>query len=108
MEATSSPPTLPATASGPAAPVAARAARRELLAGYPYVLPAVIVIIGVMSYPFVYSIYLSFRATPSYTTQTHFAGLANYSAVLHDPVFLHSLVTTIIWTIGCTLVDIGL
>ena len=66
----------------------------------PYVLPAVIVIIAVMSYPFVYCIYLSFQATPSYTTETHFTGLANYSMVLHDSVFLNSLVTTILWTIS--------
>jgi multiple sugar transport system permease protein len=81
---------------------------RQRLAGYPYVLPAVLVIIGVMSYPFLYSVYLSFQATPSYTTETHFTGLANYIAVLQDPVFRHSLVTTVIWTIGCTITDLVL
>jgi multiple sugar transport system permease protein len=86
----------------------ARVQWRERLAGYPYVLPAMLVIIGVMSYPFLYSIYLSFRATPSYTTETHFAGVANYATVLHDSVFLHSLLTTVIWTIGCTAADIVL
>jgi len=86
----------------------ARAQWRERLAGFPYVLPAVLVIISVMSYPFLYSIYLSFRATPSYTTETHFAGLVNYAAVLGDPVFRGSLVTTVIWTIGCTVMDIVL
>ena len=87
---------------------AVRALWRERLAGLPYVLPAVLVIISVMSYPFVYSIYLSFRATPSYTTETHFAGLANYAAVLSDPVFRGSLLVTIIWTFGCTVMDIVL
>ncbi len=71
-------------------------------------MPAVLVIVAVMSYPFFYSIYLSFQATPSYTTKTHFNGLANYSVVLHDSVFLHSLVTTVIWTIGSTLADVVL
>jgi multiple sugar transport system permease protein len=84
----------------------ARAVWRERLAGIPYVLPAVLVIISVMSYPFIYSIFLSFQATPSNTTETHFTGLTNYSVVLHDSVFLHSLVTTVIWTLGCTIVDI--
>jgi multiple sugar transport system permease protein len=87
---------------------AARSLWRERLAGFPYVLPALLVIVGVMSYPFVYSIYLSFRATPSYTTETHFAGLANYAAVLSDHVFRDSLLTTIIWTLGCTVTDIVL
>ena len=84
----------------------ARAVWRERLAGIPYVLPAVLVIVAVMSYPFAYSIYLSFQGTPSYTTETHFTGLANYAVVLHDSVFLHSLITTVTWTIGCTIVDI--
>jgi len=72
----------------------------------PYVMPAALIIIAVMSYPFLYCIYLSFRATPSYTTETHFAGLANYGAVLHDSVFLNSLLITVIWTIGSTVADI--
>jgi multiple sugar transport system permease protein len=96
-------PTLPEVAAP-----AARARWRERLAGLPYVLPAVLVIVSVMSYPFLYSIYLSFRATPSYTTETHFNGLANYATVLSDPVFRGSLLTTVIWTIGCTLMDIAL
>lgn len=72
-----------------------RAGLRERFAGIPYVLPAVLVIVAVMSYPFIYCIYLSFRATPSYTTETHFNGVANYAAVLHDPVFLNSLLITV-------------
>jgi multiple sugar transport system permease protein len=79
---------------------------RERLAGLPYVMPAVLVILAVMSYPFVYCIYLSFQATPSYTTETHFTGLTNYGTVLHDTVFLNSLLITVIWTIGSTVFDI--
>jgi len=79
---------------------------RERFAGLPYIMPAVLVIVAVMSYPFLYCIYLSFRATPSYTTETHFAGLANYGTVLNDPVFLNSLLITVIWTIGSTVFDI--
>jgi multiple sugar transport system permease protein len=84
----------------------ARAMWRERLAGLPYVMPAVLVILAVMSYPFVYCIYLSFQATPSYTTETHFTGLTNYGTVLHDTVFLNSLLITVIWTIGSTVFDI--
>lgn len=84
----------------------ARAVWRERFAGLPYVMPAVLVIVAVMSYPFIYCIYLSFRATPSYTTETHFAGLANYGTVLNDSVFLNSLLITVIWTIGSTVADI--
>jgi multiple sugar transport system permease protein len=99
--AESAPPDLAAAGS-------ARAVWRERFAGLPYVMPAVLVILAVMSYPFFYCIYLSFRATPSYTTETHFTGLSNYGAVLNDPVFLNSLLITVIWTIGSTVADIVL
>jgi multiple sugar transport system permease protein len=83
-----------------------RAVFRERFAGIPYVLPAVVVILAVMSYPFVYCIYLSFRATPTYTTETHFSGWSNYGVVLSDPAFQNALGVTVIWTIGSTIFDV--
>jgi multiple sugar transport system permease protein len=70
------------------------------------VLPAVIVILAVMSYPFLYCIYLSFQATPSYTTEAHFTGLSNYADVLNDAVFRSSVLTTVIWTVASTIGDV--
>lgn len=60
-----------------------RGSRTARFAGYPFVAPALMVVLAVMSYPFVYSVYLSFRSTPSYTTATTFAGLI--ANVLHGP-----------------------
>ena len=65
-----------------------------------------IVILAVMSYPFLYCIYLSFQATPSYTTETHFTGLSNYADVLNDAVFRNSVLTTVIWTVASTIGDV--
>ncbi len=96
--------TAAADPTGSATP--SRVVLRERLAGIPYVLPAVVVILAVMSYPFVYCIYLSFRATPSYTTETHFAGLSNFGIVLNDPAFLNSIGVTVVWTIGSTVFDV--
>ena len=58
----------------PGAVSAPRRSRASRFAGYPFVAPALAVVLAVMSYPFVYSVYLSFRSTPSYTTATTFAG----------------------------------
>src|SRR6201996_3338544 len=77
-------------------PTVSRTAR---FAGYPFVVPALVVVLAVMSYPFVYSVYLSFQSTPSYTTATHFDGLANYLAVLHDHTFVQALENTFTWTV---------
>lgn len=81
---------------------------RRRLAPYGYVLPALIVVVAVMSYPFFYSIYLSFRATPSYTLATHWNGGANYVHLFADSVFVHSLLTTVIWTAVSTVLGLGL
>lgn len=87
-------------ASQPPAP------RRGRFAGYPFVAPALVVVLAIMSYPFVYSVYLSFQSTPSYTTQTHFGGLSNYLGVLHDQTFLHALGNTVTWTLASTILGV--
>jgi multiple sugar transport system permease protein len=75
-------------------------------AGYPFVVPALVVVLAVMSYPFVYSVYLSFRSTPSYTTATTFAGLANYVKVLHDQTFVQALGNTVTWALASTVLGV--
>jgi multiple sugar transport system permease protein len=72
------------------------------------VLPALVIVLAVMTYPFLYSIYLSFQATPSYTTQTHFTGWSNYSSLLNDPVFVQVLGNTVVWTLASTFFDMVL
>src|ERR1700761_2964862 len=84
-------------------PTVSRTAR---FAGYPFVVPALVVVLAVMSYPFVYSVYLRFQSTPSYTTATHFDGLANYLAVLHDHTFIQALENTFTWTVASTVLGI--
>src|SRR5690242_5710106 len=83
-----------------------RGSRTARFAGYPFVVPALMVVLAVMSYPFVYSVYLSFRSTPSYTTATTFAGLANYRAVLRDHVFVQALENTLTWTLASTILGV--
>jgi multiple sugar transport system permease protein len=88
-----------------AAPTSKRTASARF-AGYPFVIPALVVVLAVMSYPFVYSVYLSFRSTPSYTTATRFDGLANYLAVLHDQTFIQALENTLTWTAASTVIGV--
>ncbi len=50
----------------PVVPVARKAPApfRARLGEYVFVLPALVIVLAVMGYPFIYSIYLSFQATP--------------------------------------------
>jgi multiple sugar transport system permease protein len=75
---------------------------------YLFVAPAVGLVLVVTFYPFVYSVYLSFLATPSRSLQTTFTGLGNYREVFTDPVFYRVIRNTLVWTIASTLLDVAL
>jgi multiple sugar transport system permease protein/raffinose/stachyose/melibiose transport system permease protein len=66
-------------------------------------LPAVVLGLVVIGYGVVYNVVSSFFTAPGAGGVTRFAGLSNYSRLLHDPVFFRSLEDNGIWfalTIG--------
>jgi multiple sugar transport system permease protein len=75
---------------------------------YLFVLPAVALVLLVLAYPFVYSVYLSLFSTPANSLRQTYAGLANYQVVFGDPIFYQVLRNTIIWTLGSTAAGVGL
>ena len=86
-----------------------RAARRGLLAeiarhwsDYLYVGPALLLMALVIVYPFVYTVYLSFFNTPTYTPEIIFNGLDNYQEILTDDRFWLVVKNTLVWTVGST------
>lgn len=81
---------------------------RDRIAAYPYVLPAVVVVLLVMTYPFCYAIWLSLQSTPSYSVESQFAGLQNYVKILTDALFGRTLLNTVIWTLASTAAGIVL
>ncbi len=72
-------------------------------ADYLYVLPALLVMLVVIGYPLIYTVWLSFHATPPRTGEWVFNGVANYQQILSDPRFWRITANTIYWTIGSTL-----
>ena len=84
--------------------------RDEARFGWYLILPAVIVIGGLIIYPIIYNIYLSFFDVKLKGANLY-VGLANYVSVLTDPTFWRSVLTTFIYvlatTIGTTLVGLG-
>ena len=72
--------------------------RRKALQGYLYVLPWIIGILVFFLYPIIYSAYISFtewRAAGPHI----WVGLRNYQIMLRDPLLLHSLKITAIYTL---------
>ena len=72
-------------------------------ADYMYVLPALLVMLLVIGYPLVYTIYLSFFETPPSTGGRIFNGIDNYTTLLRSERFWRIARNTFHWTIWSTL-----
>ncbi len=69
---------------------------------YLLILPAVAVLVAVLGYPIYYLVKLSLEKYDLASLISHhgtYAGLYNYRLVLHDTVFWHTLLRTIVFTI---------
>ena len=74
-------------------------------ADYIYVLPAIAVMVLVIGYPIVYTIWLSFHDTPIRTGDHIWNGIDNYDRILTEDRlrFWQTTKNTFVWTIGSTL-----
>ena len=61
-----------------------------------------LVMVVVIGYPMVYTIWLSFHATPPRTGEWIFNGVQNYQEILTDPRFWRITRNTFFWTVGST------
>ena len=71
--------------------------RREARVGYALVAPAVAFVGVFILYPLAFGTFISFTNYPL-VGPYHFIGATNYRALLHDSVFLHSIVFTLEYT----------
>jgi len=76
-------------------------ARREARFGRLLIAPALVVILGLILYPIIYNIYLSFFNV-SLAGRNVFLGLSNYLAVLTDSEFWSSVLTTMLYVVLST------
>jgi multiple sugar transport system permease protein len=70
---------------------------------YLWVAPALLVMLLVIGYPFVYTIDLSFYNTPPSSPNWYFNGVDNYTQVLSDPAFWAITLNTVYWAVGSTI-----
>jgi multiple sugar transport system permease protein len=63
-----------------------------------FLLPAVVYIVALVGVPFVLAIAFSFSDITSGDPTFHWAGLDNYRAIFHDPVFWRALRNTLLFT----------
>lgn len=80
--------------------------RREALLGVLLILPAVVLIGAVIIYPIVYNVYLGFTAVPLNPNKAPtWVGLSNYADLLTSTRFWSAFRTTLVFTIGSTVLS---
>lgn len=85
--------------------------KREIRAGYLFVLPALIYMVGLIGYPLFYNIYISLRNLDVSTFKGNtsvFVGLENYRTLLEDPVFRQTIKQTFQFTIWCLVIQFSI
>ncbi|HEX4324449.1 MAG TPA: sugar ABC transporter permease [Gaiellaceae bacterium] len=77
---------------------------------YLLIVPVIAVLAGILGYPIYYLVRLSLQKYDLFALIAHhgtYIGLENYRTVLHDPIFWHTLVRTVVFTaanVGLTMV----
>lgn len=80
---------------------------REDVLGYLLVAPVVIVVIGLVGYPFVLSLLLSLT-DKTIGAPAHFIGLENFVRLSHDAIYLQTIRNTLVYTVGSEALKIPL
>lgn len=76
------------------------ASRRRNAGPYVWLIPAFALLLFVVGYPIIQNINASFTTAAGGTDQ--YVGVAQYKSMLSDPLFYHSVLLTIYWTVGVT------
>lgn len=71
---------------------------RDFALAYWMITPAVLVLLGLIAFPFIRAIMLAFYSQPI-GGEGRFIGLENYRTLLHDPIWWLSLRNTLVYTI---------
>jgi len=82
---------------------------REAAAAYALILPALLLFGVFMLYPFVRNFDLAlYRVSPYPGLPVHWAGLAQFTSVITSSAFVHSLISTLLYTLMVVPVGVGL
>lgn len=79
--------------------------RRRLRGGgvYVYLLPSIAILTAIFAVPIVDSILLSLQENRGIAAVGHWAGVSNFTALLHSGLFWQVFVQTVVWTIAVVL-----
>lgn len=82
--------------------------KRIKRSGVLYVVPALLIIAVVMLYPLLYTLVMGFFKNTIYSSAPEFVGFGQYAKLFKDTVFLGSIKSTFVWTIGSVVFQFSL
>ncbi|HWP49339.1 MAG TPA: sugar ABC transporter permease [Candidatus Limnocylindrales bacterium] len=71
----------------------------EWLLGYLLLFPIFVILVGLIGYPFISTIIFSFQNKLIGVKESEWVGLDNYRYLLHNPIFLKTVVNSFVYTI---------
>jgi multiple sugar transport system permease protein len=90
-----------ATVAAPLARPLVSRRSRELMAGYLYLVPVIVVLAGTVLFPILKAMHMSmYNHVLIKPNEYRYVGLANYARLLHDDVFWLSLQNSFFWVFG--------
>lgn len=78
------------------------------MVGFVLVLPAIAIFCGIILYPFINSVLMSFTNRSLINPNADFVGFANYIRVFKDPVFIKTLQNTLVFVVFSTFIPFTL
>ena len=87
---------------------AASRANTQFWNAFPYVVPALLIFVLFTYYPLLRVMYLSLTDADFLKPTPNFVGLANYQSMLSSREFYSSLLTTMLFALGVTTLEVGL
>ncbi len=73
--------------------------KQELATAYTFILPAVLLLLAIIAYPLIKSIYLSFLNSTFVNRNPRFVGLANYVKAFRSVLFWKIAFNSVVWTV---------
>lgn len=84
------------------------ALENEALLGYILLIPMLVIVIGLIGYPFMLSLYYSLTDKVLAQDQLNFVGFKNYIELVDDPIFRKTLVNTFNYSVTAVFFKVGL
>jgi len=78
----------------------------ERVLGYILLIPLAIILLGLLGYPLIRALLLSFQDKMIGYPDVHFIGFKNYTALLKDEIYYQALINTLIFTFGAVIVKL--